>query len=109
MIISLISSSFHPASSYGGPVSATWDLSRKLAQLGNHVYVSTTNANGAKRMKVSTNKFIEQETSLFVKYYHEELINYFSFSFVLGVWKDVRKADVIYIQYLFHYTVFFFY
>ena len=107
MRISLISSSFYPASSYGGPVSATWDLSRKLAQMGHHIYVSTTNADGSQRMKVCTNKFIEKEEGLFVKYYHEDLINYFSFSFILGVWKDIRRADVIYIQYLFHYTVLF--
>ena len=76
MRIALISSSFYPAVSYGGPVSATWDLSRKLAQLGNNVYVSTTNADGSQRMKVCANKFIKKEEGLFVKYYHEDLINY---------------------------------
>ena len=32
MRICLVSSSFYPATFYGGPISATWDLSRKLSE-----------------------------------------------------------------------------
>ena len=31
MRVCLVSSSFYPAIFYGGPISSTWDLSRKLA------------------------------------------------------------------------------
>ena len=107
MRICLVSSSFYPATFYGGPISATWDLSQELAKKDVEMYISTTNANGNSRLKVNTNRFIKQEEKLFVKYYHEQIINRFSLAFIFGIWDDIRKADVVYIQYLFHYTVLF--
>ena len=107
MRICLVSSSFYPATFYGGPVFATWGLSKTLAQTNIQMYISTTNANGKSRVKVKTNKFIKKGNNLFVKYYHEQFINKFSFSFIYGVWDDIKRADVVYIQYLFHYTVLF--
>ena len=32
MRICLVSSSFYPATFYGGPISATWDLSKKITE-----------------------------------------------------------------------------
>ena len=55
MRICLVSSSFYPATFYGGPISATWGLSKKLAQKGIEVYVSTTNANGVSKLDVNVN------------------------------------------------------
>jgi glycosyltransferase involved in cell wall biosynthesis len=107
MRICLVSSSFYPATFYGGPISATWGLSKKLAEKGVDVYISTTNANGNSRLKVNTNKFVQQEKKLFVKYYHEQLINRFSLAFIFGIWTDIKQAELVYIQYLFHYTVLF--
>ena len=107
MRICLVSSSFYPATFYGGPISATWDLSQELAKKDVEMYISTTNANGNSRLKVNTNRFIKQKEKLFVKYYHEQIINRFSLAFIFGVWSDIKKSDVVYIQYLFHYTVLF--
>ena len=107
MRICLVTSSFYPATFYGGPISATWDLSQELAKKDVEMYISTTNANGNSRLKVNTNRFIKQKEKLFVKYYHEQFINRFSLAFIFGIWNDIRKADVVYIQYLFHYTVLF--
>ena len=107
MRVCIVSSSFYPATFYGGPISATWDLSRKISQRGCDVYVSTTNANGNCRLKINTNRFVKQQEGFFVKYYHEEIINRFSLAFIFGIWSDIKKADVVYIQYLFHYTVLF--
>ena len=107
MRICLVSHSFYPATFYGGPISATWDLSKKLADNDIKVFVSTTNANGNKKLDVLANKFIRKQKNLFIKYYNEQIINRFSFSFFLGIWSDIKKSDVVYIQYLFHYTVFF--
>lgn len=106
MRVCLVSSSFYPAVSYGGPVSATWDLSKKLSNKGIDVYISTTNANGKSKLDVNTNTFIKKNENLFVKYYNEQVINKLSISFIVGVWSDIKKSDIIYIQYLFHYTVF---
>ena len=105
MRICLVSSSFYPATFYGGPISATWDLSKKLAEKGHDIYVSTTNANGNDKLDIECNCFLKKENNFFVKYYNEQLINKFSFSFLFGIWLDIKKSDVVYIQYLFHYTV----
>ena len=107
MRICLVSSSFYPATFYGGPISATWDLSKKLAENGHEIYVSTTNANGDKKLSVKCNHFLEKEHHVFVKYYNEQITNKFSFSFLFGIWSDIKKSDIVYIQYLFHYSVLF--
>ena len=107
MRICLVSSSFYPATFYGGPISATWDLSKKLAENGHEIYISTTNANGDKKLLVECNHFLEKENHVFVKYYNEQITNKFSFSFFFGIWSDIKKSDIVYIQYLFHYSVLF--
>jgi glycosyltransferase involved in cell wall biosynthesis len=107
MRICLVSSSFYPATFYGGPISATWDLSKKLAENGHEIYISTTNANGDKKLAVECNDFLEKENYVFVKYYNEQITNKFSVSFLFGIWSDIKKSDIVYIQYLFHYTVLF--
>ena len=106
MRICLVSSSFYPAISYGGPISSTWDLSRSIGDKGVEVYVSTTNANGKGRLKdVDTKSHVKLSENVWVRYYHEQIINYFSLSFCFNIWRDIKKADIIYIQYLFNYTV----
>ena len=108
MRICLVSASFYPAIFYGGPISATWDLSQKIGEKGVEVYVSTTNANGNEKLKnVNTKKHIQIAKNVFVRYYNEQLINLFSFSFMCNIYSDIKKSDVMYIQYLFHYTVIF--
>ena len=107
MRICLVSSSFYPATFYGGPVSATWGLSKKLAENNVEMYVATTNANGLNRLEVETNRYLIKQDNLFVKYYHEELINNFSLSFLFGIYNDIKKSDLVYIQYIFHYTAIF--
>jgi len=107
MRLCLVSSSFYPATFYGGPISATWDLSKKLTDRDIEVFVSTTNANGNKKLDVVINKFIKKHENLFIKYYNEQILNKLSVQFILGIWSDIKKSDVVYIQYLFHYTVFF--
>jgi len=107
MRICLVSSSFYPATFYGGPISATLGLSKKLAEKDVEMYVSTTNANGNARLRVETNRFVQEEENFFIKYYHEQLINRFSLAFIFGIWSDIKQSDVVYIQYLFHYTVLF--
>ena len=105
MRICLISSSFYPAITYGGPISATLGLAKSIACEDFQVFISTTNANGNDRLNVPLNKFVQKEKNLFIKYYHEEFINRFSFSFLFGIWSDIKKSNIIYIQYLYSYTV----
>jgi len=106
MRVCLVSSSFYPAIFYGGPISATWDLSKKIGEKGIEVYVSTTNANGNKKLEnVDVKNHIKQAENVFVRYYHEQIVNLLSLSFLLNIYSDIKKSDVVYIQYLFHYTV----
>ena len=106
MRICLVSASFYPAIFYGGPISATWDLSRKIGEKQVEVYVSTTNANGNEKLKnVNTKKHTQIAENVFIRYYNEQLINLFSYSFLCNIFSDIKKSDVVYIQYLFHYTV----
>lgn len=107
MRICLVSSSFYPATFYGGPIYATWDLSRKLSSNDVEIYVSTTDSNGKSRLDIEKNRFIQKEERLFVKYYYEQIINRISLSFIFGIWSDIKNSDLVYIQYLFHYTVLF--
>ena len=72
------------------------------------MYVSTTNANGKEKLRgVNTKKHIKQAKNVFVRYYNEQIINFFSISFIFGVFSDIKNSDVVYIQYLYHYTVLF--
>ena len=108
MRICLVSSSFYPAIFYGGPVSSTWDLSKKIGEKGIEIYVSTTNANGKEKLSgVNTKKHTKQAKNVFVRYYNEQIINFFSISFIFGVFSDIKNSDVVYVQYLYHYTVLF--
>ena len=63
--------------------------------------MSTTNANCNKSLNVKVNKFIKLEDNFFVKYYKEQLTYYLSISLILNLYKDIKKSDVIYIQYIF--------
>ena len=106
MNICVVSHSFFPATNYGGPIFSTYDLCKKLANLGFNIYVSTTNANSRhNRLDVDTNEFIEIHRNLHVRYYFEQIIYYFSFALIFGLWKDIKRSELIYIQYIFHYTV----
>ena len=94
----LVSSSFYPAIFYGGPISATWDLSKKIGEKGVEVYVSTTNANGNEKLKnVNTEEHTQIAENVFIRYYNEQLINVFSFSFMCNIYSDIKKSDVVYI------------
>ena len=106
MRISLITSSFYPALFYGGPIASTWDFARKIGEKGIEIYVSTTNANGKKKLQnVSTKKHTRLAENVFVRYYNEQIINFLSLSFLFNIYFDIKRSDVVYIQYLFHYTV----
>ena len=81
MRICLISSSFYPATFYGGPIFSTLGLSKYLSQNNYQVFVSTTNANGKERLSnISTKEHKEVYKNIWVRYYHEEILNFFSFS-----------------------------
>jgi len=102
MKINLIIPSFYPAVIYGGPIFSTLHTCKELSKIDDtEVFVSTTNANMTTRLDVDTNKFIELEKNLFVKYYNETIINKLSIPLLLNVWKDMKSCDVIHLQAMF--------
>ena len=102
MKINLIIPSFYPATIYGGPIFSTLNTCTELSKINNlEVYVSTTNANMTTRLDVETNKFIELEKNLYVKYYNETIINKLSISLLLNIWKDMKNSDVVHLQGIF--------
>lgn len=101
MRISLVVPSFYPAMVYGGPIFATLHAAEALSREGIDVYVSSTNANGSTRLEVENNTFIKYQDRLYIKYYDETIINRFSLSMLLGLWKDIKEADVVHVQSVF--------
>ena len=105
MKLSVVIPSFYPAVVYGGPIFTSLHTVEELAKLGIKVRVSTTNANMTKRLDIEPNVWHKQNDNLFIKYYNETIINKFSISLLLNLWKDIREADVVHIQGLFSYPV----
>jgi glycosyltransferase involved in cell wall biosynthesis len=102
MVISIIIPSFYPAMVYGGTITASLNNARLLVQAGHKVHVSTTNTNKICRLNIPTNKFIEIEKDLFVKYYNETIVDKFSLALIFNIWRDIRKADVVHLQAIFN-------
>jgi len=99
MKINLIIPSFYPATIYGGPIFSTLNTCKELSKINDvKVYVSTTNANMTTQLDVETNKFIELEKNLYVKYYNETIINKLSISLLSNIWKDMKNSDVVHSQ-----------
>lgn len=101
MRVCVIVPSFYPAYYYGGSIFSIHDSLSAISRSNFKIYVSTTSANGTKRLDVEKNKFLKIKKNYFVKYYFDEIINRFSFSFFLGIWKDVKKSNLVYIQDIF--------
>ena len=102
MIISLIIPSFYPATVYGGPIFSTLNTCKELAKIENMIInVSTTDANMTTHLNIETNKFLKLEENLFVKYYHDTIINKISYPMIFNISKDIQNSDVIHIQSIF--------
>lgn len=92
---------FYPAIIYGGPIFTALHTCEKLAALGIEVRVSTTNANMTNRLNIESNIWIKKDDNFFIKYYNETIINKFSFPLLFNLWRDIKQADLVHIQYLF--------
>ena len=91
MRVVVIIPSFYPAIVYGGSTFASYHLTKAAAESGVDLWVSTTNANGDERLDKEVNIF--QSLDQFkIKYYHEEIVNYFSSSYIFGIFKDIKKG-----------------
>lgn len=101
MTLLVISPSFYPATYYGGPIFSLYNSVISLTKNGLQIFVSTTNCNGKKKLKVEVNKFLELEKNLFVKYYSSGTESGFSLRMFLTLWKDIKGKDCIYLVSIF--------
>jgi glycosyltransferase involved in cell wall biosynthesis len=98
MNVNVVIGSFYPAVRYGGPIFSTLYLSRELARSGVRVFVSTTNCNGDSNLDVETNKYIQFEENLYVKYYGHANSKAFSIPYLLNLWRDIKSVDIVFLQ-----------
>lgn len=101
MRICVIVPSFFPAVFYGGSIFSIHESLKLFSNKKLEIFVSTTSANGSTRLKVKKNIFLKLKQNYFVKYYFDEIINRFSLSFLFGIWSDVRKSNIVYVQDIF--------
>ena len=79
-----MSSSFYPAISYRGPISATWDIANGLAEKDIKVYVLLPVTNFSTKLDVKTNIFKTHWKTYLLSIIIEEIINNFSLKFILA-------------------------
>lgn len=101
MRVCIIVPSYYPAIVYGGPIVSIHSVNRELSENGTKVYVSTSNANGDKKLKVETNSYVKLGENYFVKYYNDNIIGRLSLSFIFSVWKDIKQSDLVRIEDIF--------
>jgi glycosyltransferase involved in cell wall biosynthesis len=103
MKVSVVMPYFFPATVYGGPIFASYNLCKQAANQKLNVEVITTDANGSKRINTNPNQF-QNLDNFKVKYCKEEIPNYFSFAFFIHLWRDLKDSDVVHIQSIYSYT-----
>jgi glycosyltransferase involved in cell wall biosynthesis len=93
--------SYYPATIYGGPIISIHSTCRELAKRGVEVFVSTTNANGNKKLAVKPNDVVQFDERYRVKYYDDTIIGRFSWRFMVAVWRDIRSCNLVRIEDIF--------
>lgn len=92
--------SFYPAINYGGPIFTSYYTCNELAKLNVQFKVITTNANGATKLAIESNKFTNLN-GYPIKYFNETIIGRFSWSLFCKIKADISSVDLVHIQGLF--------
>lgn len=100
MKILLINSIFYPAIKWGGPITATYDLARKLAEGGHNVTVYSSDA-----LDYNTNMNIDRKIIMpegFEIKYFKNRSRHFRYFFtpgmIISILKNANKFDIIHIN-----------
>ncbi len=102
MKLKVITPYFYPAHTYGGPITASYNLSKEIAKIGVEVSVISTDANGSERLDVIANKFHSKD-GFQIKYYFEQIRSYLSFKMIASLYADISKSDIVHIQAIYSY------
>ena len=100
--IGVVIPSFFPATVYGGPIFSSLHTCEALAAIdGVKVLVSTTTANKTETLDVQPNVWHRLARHFYVKYYSELIVGKVSLSLLVGLWKDIKRTNVLHVQSIF--------
>ena len=89
---------YYPATGYGGPIFSIHYTAAALAEAGVEVAVATTNADGAGKLDVPTDRQVVFAPRYRVRYYDDTVIGRFSWAFTRHVGGDIARADLIHLH-----------
>jgi glycosyltransferase involved in cell wall biosynthesis len=98
MKILYVVQSYFPATVYGGPIFSIHYAAQALARRKIDISVSTTNADRPGRLNVPVKQWVEFEPHYRVKYYHDTILDRFSWGFARGIRRDIADCDVVHLQ-----------
>ena len=90
--------SYYPATVYGGPIFSVHFAAQALARSGHELSASTTNANRPDRLDVPINQPVKFEPRYHVRYYHDTILDRFSWGFTRNIARDIASCDVVHLQ-----------
>jgi len=100
MKILLINSVFYPAIGWGGPITVTYDLARKLAENGHDVVVYTSDALDYDT-NMNTDRKVMMPEGFEIRYFKNRsrhLRYFFTPGMILSIFKNANKFDIIHIS-----------
>ena len=99
----VLAASFYPAVIYGGPIYSVLGRCKALTQLGVHVNVVTTNANGTEKLDVPVDEPVHFSDRMAVHYFDDTISgNRFSWSLGKSCSSAVSACDVFHTEELFY-------
>lgn len=99
MRILLINSIFYPAIGWGGPITATYDLARKLVEKGHDVTVYTSNARDYNNnTEIENEKIISGIKIRYFKNWSRGIKYFFTPGMIIPLLRNVTKFDVVHIN-----------
>lgn len=102
MKLLVIAPYFYPALTYGGPITASYNLSKEVSSLGVEVSVVSTDANGRERLNVVVDEFVQQD-GIKIKYCYEQIRTFFSFKMISSLYSDIKSSDILHVQAIYSY------
>lgn len=99
--------SFYPATAYGGPIHSVLGLCKATARAGHDVRVLTTNTRGlGTALDVPTNRDVQFESGLSVRYFKKIGMHSISFSLLRNLQDGIRWSNVVHLTAVYSFPTF---